>query len=317
MKKLDSFSLSNILLLISVSMFLAPACSHTKVSPRPSNKKNVQKAENEVEVITISPLIVLRGQVNGNPANVLFDTGTWPNLIGTHVKSKISCPIDLVGPSDGRYQVCDWRNLKLGKFESTNSGRICLIDLASIDERISVDIDAVAGTPFSIGRVFEINFEKRMFLVHDDHIGSYEFTTDIELDEHGSPCIELEIGEAKGKFLIDTGYNGLISVNQKLADTLKRSGAAREHGGEVTRQIYADGFETYNSELLTIDTQNMFGYDFTNIPISVSKDLVSGNRIGLELLRSFNVSLDLKNGKLRLNKNSIYSLSNGCTISCN
>lgn len=266
--------------------------------------------ETEIEIVEISPVIVLKGQINGTPANIFFDTGAWPNIIGTHMESVLLGPVESVG-TDVTYNLCDWRNLKAGHFMSANQGKIWLTDLAPMKESVGIRIDAVAGTPFSLGRIVEIDFENRKFRIPDNPTTSYEFSKKLEFDKTGSPIVELRIGNTESRFLVDTGFNGFLSVNEALASSLKQDGLARVDG-EIIAQVYSKGFITDKQELLSLESQEIFDYEFRALPLAVSSG--ETNKIGLAVLKAFHVSLDLKRGELRLSKNGFYSLSDGCTV---
>lgn len=281
------------------------------------NPNTVVKASGEVEIIQISPVIVLKGYINGKQANVLFDTGSWPNAIARHMKSSLSGAIEEVDTAKAQYEVCRWDNLQVGHFFSVNKGSIPLLDLSLLVESVGSRIDAIAGTPFAAGREFKIDFESKKFLIEDRPKSAfYEIVKDIEFDKLGRPWIELEIGTHREKFLVDTGFSGFLGVNQSLAESLEKNGFAKK-SGEVEVQFYADGIKTEKKVLIAMQTQNIFGYEFQNMPVQVSNSPESENTIGLKLLEAFNVSLDLKHAKhskLRLIKNGNYSLSDGCTI---
>ncbi len=306
-------------LLLLVPLTLVPeifACVQTDGNELESSPKQEDSAnaENEIEVVQFSPVIVLKGQINGNDANVIFDTGSWPNAIGSHRKSELKGRIDKIGPTEKQNEVCDWENLRVGQFKSTSSGRIGLVDFSQLNESFGIGIDAIAGTPFAVGRVFEIDFEKKTFHINDSSNGAfYEIVKDLEFDKLGKPWVRLAIENSKEKFVIDTGFDGFFAVDEKLAERLKENGFAS--GNEkVTMQVYSDGFKTREKVAMSIAKQIVFGYEFNNVPVIVSKGSNTPNSIGLGLLKCFDVSLDLKRGKLRLNKNGNYSLPKGCTV---
>ena len=263
--------------------------------------KERNETRNEIEIVTFSPVIVLKGNVNGQQVNVLFDTGSWPNIVGSHLKAKLKGPIETLSPTNGGFEVCNSSNLKLGVHESSNTGRICLLDLTSMKDAAGTEIDAIAGIPFSIGRVVQIDFDNEKFSLQDDATGTYEIVENLRFDELGRPWIELAIGATREKFLIDTGFDGFLSVNHTVAETLKKSGLGEE-SGNVLAQVYSNGVESRKESTFEIKSQTIFGTEFTHIPVLVSKDPNSPNKIGLKLMKHFNVMFDLKFGKLRLNK---------------
>ena len=269
----------------------------------PSLLDSIERSEsrNEIEIVTFSPVIVLKGNVNGQQVNVLFDTGSWPNVIGSHHKAKLRGPIETLSPANGGFEVCNSSNLKLGIHESSNTGRICLMDLTSMKDAAGTEIDAIAGIPFSIGRVVKMDFDNNKFSLQNNATGAYEIVENLRFDELGRPWVELAIGATREQFLIDTGFDGFFSVNHTIAESLKQSGLGEE-SGKVLVQVYSNGVESHNESLFEIKSQIIFGTEFTHIPVLVSEDPNSPNKIGLELMHHFNVTLDLKFGKLRLNR---------------
>ncbi len=298
-------------------LFLAPEIfarvQTGALASEPIDKLSDRQNASQIEIVNLSPLIVVKGNVNGRPANVIFDTGSWPNAIGNHLESELEGPIESVVSGNERFDVCPWQNLAIGELKSADAGRICLLDLAMLSEEVGIEIDAIAGTPFAVGRVFEIDFENERFAIGYGSSDPFEVDLEIEFDELGRPFVQLKIGNRSENFLVDTGFEGFVTVDAAFGKYLKENGIARDNG-EKSMQVYADGFKTSKMSSLYIEKQEVFGYEFRHLPVLVGANSKADNSIGLALLKCFNVSLDLAQGKMRLNRNKIHTLSDGCTV---
>ena len=258
--------------------------------------------KNEIEVVKLSPVIVLRGEVNGNQANVLFDTGSWPNFISRKPKSEVPAPIESNRKTEIKSEYCSSENLKVGKFAFASPDNVQLVDLEKMKQAVGIEIDAIAGIPFAKSGIIEIDFQDKKFYVDRRSVRDYEISRDIEFDGYGRPWIEVQIGGIKGLFLVDTGFNGFFSINQESAEILQQNGIA-EHGEySIAGQLYSqdDGLQAYEHDTLEIEHQLLFGKKFENVIASVSKEPEESNKIGLGFLRCFNIAIDLEHRKLML-----------------
>jgi predicted aspartyl protease len=118
----------------------------------------------------------------------------------------------------------------------------------------------------------------------------------IELDKVFNPFVKAQINGKTEKFLLDFGYGGFISLNQKTADKYSFT-KTTEIDGEGA--IGANGTINEKTFAVTLQSLTIGGQNFTNQVAFYSKSN-NYNLIGSEISKYFLVTLNFKDKELIL-----------------
>lgn len=271
--------------------------------------QQLAQASTQIEVVEMKPLIILRGDVNGQRANVLFDTGTFPNVIDKKLKSQLAGQIREKKMVKGNFDFCEPSNLKVGGYRSFHNTEVLLLNLRPMFEGVGLTVDAIIGTPFFAGRIIGIDFDKGEFEFRDDRPMDSEVVVDVGFDKYRRPILEVNFGSSKSKLLLDTGFNGCLKLSAATFAAVKDNLSFRE-GKKTLSIIYGSkGFKKSPNKHVIIESIELFGQKFKDVPLTVADASDSDGQtdlIGMEMLRRFNVTLDLRNGKLGLTRNKSF-----------
>lgn len=235
--------------------------------------------------------------------NLNFDTGTTELILTNGVlKNKLKSKPELY---DTFY------NLKIGKSNYSTKVYDAVLTGQETDGRFGWDLFK--------GKVVELNYDKGIMIVHSDlpkNVANNSKFVNLKLDFYEElPLVKVKIKEGKitneDWFLFDSGYQRTLMLDN---DMLSENKFPTEKMRVIKKVIMrgAQGNEvpvvTSNLELLKIGK-----FKLKNVPVQIT----SGNKplkgknihiVGNEVLKRFNLVLDLKENVVYLSKNKLFEV---------
>jgi hypothetical protein len=241
------------------------------------------------------------GSVNHSvPINIQFDLGAGGCLIKKSSVEKVKMNFDgsiTLTNSDGKNQVPS---------SSSNVLKIAGIKWDSIPFAVSDNMtsreDLIIGNSLFQNKIFEINYDKKIVIIHDTlPMLSANYTKhEIILDGvvpyiWGSLTINLSV--KTGWFMFDTGAYTTILQTNELSGTDKMFTEFKKMLGLISKNDIASSPQ--------ISFGNYPFHDFNYTMEKAGNDYSQLGLLGNDLLKRFNVLLDNKNGYIYLQPNSL------------
>ena len=257
--------------------------------------------------------IYIEGKVNhSKPLKIIFDTGAnsfaiTSSLIGEQVAMKLDGTIVNNG-TDGSSikQTSSGNTVEVGNLVWEN------IKFTSIDYK-NLDFDIVMGWTAFADKIVEINYDKKILVIHPSLKRISEGYSKIEtMMIGGIPYIKGTISvndkNHSGWFEYDTGANGCFYLSQKFTQTNKLNFSNLELKG--TSFVSGSQGVKFKSNVYHLPKLKMGDLETYEIPIDVAeKDpeggLEYGDILGNDLLKRFNAIIDFKNYEIYLKPNQL------------
>lgn len=286
--------------------------STASASALPQQKKN----RNDLSVPDTIPFVLGRGDKiyikgrlnNSAELTFMFDTGSDQEVIsenGLSKKTKLrfnetKSSVTMGGVST--VQNSNENRLEIGNLVWNN------ISFAQIDE---ADADGIIGYNVFDNKIVEINYDKKIMLVHNqlpEVDNGYERLP--LLFKANLPFVEATLtngaNAAKGYFEFDAGSNGSLWVNKDFAKTNGLYGAMKSLGKTASRGL--DGKKIHNEKVLL--PRLAFGkYSLANVPVDLellSEDAnLAWGILGMDVLKRYNTILDFQHDSVYLKPNGL------------
>ncbi|HEY9229366.1 MAG TPA: aspartyl protease family protein [Gemmatimonadaceae bacterium] len=244
--------------------------------------------------------IYLSGQINGSaPLNFQFDLGAGGSILRKGSVRKVAMTFDgtiFLHNSDGRNEVptSSGNTLTIGPLTWKGNTTFAVADNLDRSE------DGLMGNSLLIDKVVEIDYDRRLMIVHDTlpPIPTGYHKRSIILDGV-VPFVQADIVLAGDTltnwYMFDTGYSGLLRLNAAASKPYKL--------GERARRAFNPFKATY-----TLPEFRIGGFAIANLKGAVHEirsDSLMGGLLGNELLKQFNVILDNQNGDIYLRPNGL------------
>ena len=256
--------------------------------------------------------IYIEGKVNhSKPLKIIFDTGAnsfaiTSSLIGEQVAMKLDGTIVNNG-TDGSSikQTSSGNTVEVGNLVWEN------IKFTSIDYK-NLDFDIVMGWTAFADKIVEINYDKKILVIHPSLKRISEGYSKIEtMMIGGIPYIKGTISvndkNHSGWFEYDTGANGCFYLSQKFTQTNKLNFSNLELKGTAISSG-SQGVK-FKSNVYHLPKLRMGDLETYEIPIDVAEKDPEGveytDILGNDLLKRFNAIIDFKNYEIYLKPNQL------------
>jgi PDZ domain len=173
-------------------------------------------------------IIFLRGDINGDPVSLIFDTGARATLNSRWIQASRV-------PTQGAYTTSGFGPSTVSASAVPSSvWRICteeieiinttVIDLVPFEEKVGRNVDGLVGSEFIHKYVIELDPGLREFRLYDPATykpGAGASVFPLEIDKYGyggiQAVLQFDEKRVRGLFLIDTGANGAADVFHPFA----------------------------------------------------------------------------------------------------
>ncbi len=241
-------------------------------------------------VIGNGGLLLVAAKLNNHPIRTVIDTGASHHAYDRRLVQFLD---QFESSNSGEsIEVCGPQRLEVGILRDTIEAGSAVVDLSQFSRAANVQIDAVIGMPFLLGRVIKIHPSHERFAIREKIMEDGEGIK-IRLDEVGRPCVTLLIAGNQLVALIDTGSNADVTANPSdfgdikeyygASNALSTASVQSLHGTATRPKIEACDVKL-GSELIH------------NVSIVES----SSTKIGMAFLTRFAAVIDLQNMRLRI-----------------
>lgn len=256
--------------------------------------------------------IYIKGRLNNSAElDFMFDTGSDQEVISKNGLSKkvqlhfneTKSSVTIGGTST--VQNSNGNKLEIGNLVWDN------IPFARIDE---ADADGIIGYNAFDNRIVEIDYDKRIMVVH-----AQPFTVGSDYEKlplrfkRNLPFVEASLTNGtkvvKGYFEFDAGSNGSLWLNKAFANENHLYESMERLGGTKTRGL--DG-KRVSGEKVVLPKFGFGRHGLTNVPIDLELASESTNFdwgiLGMDILKRYNTILDLRHDSIYLKPNTLVGM---------
>jgi len=256
------------------------------------------------------------------PLSFIFDTAAGGAVINAKTAAKLGIVGDEIVSREGatgRAQIVRSKNhaVNIGNLRLRNM-TLGIAELGHIERSLGMRIDGVIGWPILSRYAVKVNYDAMQIEIYDSgKFDSGPGGAGYDIDVQGTVIftnvtVTLQNGESfSGKVLVDTGSGGTISFNTPFAeenDLLAKIGKYYEW---ESQGLSTDKARTC---ITIIESLKVGDHKFAAVPVSIAfakAGVASWPRImgilGNDALKRFNMFIDLKNKKMFLEPNQLYS----------
>lgn len=233
-------------------------------------------------------LLITDGEIQGFKTRCVLDTGATTSLVDASLTARFAGrqPQELnVQLTSAEKTLAAYDEISVAYANlAPKQTKVVVIDLTAARYIVGQEVNAIIGMDLLGSRVLLLGGAEPRFVdsLPDSTKGYSQFPLLIRSSRAVLP-LELPVVGTRD-FIIDTGSNGCLSIDTKLAEILIRSGHVIER--EHTVKVDATGFCV--DRKLIVKEITLLGVRFENVPASVAEM----NLIGMPLLMRFDLALD-------------------------
>lgn len=291
---------------------------------QPSFRIASDKGEMKVPFSFYWNSILVQARINNSqPIWLIFDSGASVNVINQRTIERLglmtrgSAVLNAGGGTVGGAFVED-ATIGLAGVEAFNQ-MIAAAPLDALAAYFGRDIQGLIGNNFIKNFVVEIDYANQVLVFHDPKTYSLANERDAMTLENrgGNPFMKVQLSLNGGdvitdSFEIDTGSNGIFSINRPFADThqlMKRLPKARMAEGIGGAGLGGD-MKSIDARIHSI---RLGPYTINNPVVSISQDSegfgasTEAGFMGTDLLRRFTVTLDYQSQRMLLKPNAHFN----------
>lgn len=253
--------------------------------------------------------IYINGQVNGSEQlKFFFDDGAdntilFPSAFNKKTKLNFTGSIENngTGGTETR-QTSDYNSVQLSKLKWKNAF------VMYVDKQIG-EGDGTIGFDLFEDKIIEINFDKKILIIHDSALNIEKGYTRIEMNLNGGqvpsiPAILLNKGKKyEADFLFDMGATGCLFLNQGFLAKNNLYGTMKELDSAKSTGAGSGIIKTTRAILPALQLGN---HTFQQVPVNLENQLEHDpgtGTLGMNLLKRFNIILDYQNNLIYLKPN--------------
>ena len=180
--------------------------------------------------------VVVRGAIaSQNHLNILVDTGAVPSVVHQRLARRLNLSgsrevISVVNQNRSVERVSLF-GLRVGSVEFPTVSAMVL-DLATIESRLGLRLDAIIGLDVLQERNFTIDYRQRRLLIGEALATGDPIPFELKTDA-GAPyvVVPMEVNSQRVRLLLDTGADGLTLYAarvQALTHTVQKSGTRKD-----------------------------------------------------------------------------------------
>ncbi len=257
--------------------------------------------------------IYINGKVNDSePLKFFFDDGAdntilFPSAFRNNAKLNFNGTIENNGTGGKETrQTSDYNNVQLSKLKWKNEF------VMYVDKQIG-EGDGTIGYDLFEDKIIEINFDKRIMIIHDSTYNIEKGYTKIEMNLNGGqvpsiPIVLLNKGKKySGDFLFDMGATGCLFLNQGFLEKNNLYGTMKELDAAKSTGAGTGVIKTTRAILPTLILGN---HTFHQVPVNLENQFEHDpgtGTLGMNLLKRFNIILDYQNNLIYLKPNQFIS----------
>jgi hypothetical protein len=242
--------------------------------------------------------ILVPVDLNGLSIHLVLDTTAPFHLFDKKLIPHIKGPAGQ--SSTGRTEIRSNQLLSAFGLRDSYAEYVLVVDVASLwnlspaaDKRV----DGVLGLPFLEYRVISMDFDDNKIRVsRQNDTGTADGTVlNVLRDDERTPYLDVSVGGQELLFEIATAFSGAVGIPKSRFDSLKDLGLL---SGQHTYE-YSNFGKLTKARAARISAIHIGPFELRDVPVFEC----SSNKIGMELIRKFNVILDLGRNEITLKKN--------------
>ncbi|PZR13146.1 MAG: hypothetical protein DI539_19570 [Flavobacterium psychrophilum] len=219
---------------------------------------------------------------------------------------------------EGVQNIKSWGGDSESRFSEHNSIQIGELNWQNIslweDENSGQYTDGKFGIDFFEGKIIEIDFEKKVIILHSELPEKAKKFEKLKLTS-GNDALFLEASadvdgiDLKNKFLIHSGYYGTVLFD----DTFATENQLSQKLKIVAEKELKDSFDNIlKTQKAILPSFSIGSQKLTNIPVGFFSGAIGRQKmsvLGGDVLKRFNIIIDIKAGFIYLKSNSLKNKS--------
>lgn len=267
----------------------------------------------EVDVPRHGDLLVIPVRLQSRQCLFALDTGSGTTILDSSLRGAVGNRIgtvrmpQLAGPID----VFESPEVRVGSHRLSSSQGVILVDLSLLRTYSGHDVFGILGMDFLNGEIIQVDFDagKLRFLRKDGRASGTPLEVTYGKDGVPHVCVSVSPGEAH-PFIVDTAFlgSGSGSLDPDVLQALVSRGAAIRMGESA--EVGLAGVSEVRQDT-RINALTIGGYELRKLTFQGARP----NRLGLDFLAHFVLTLDLDNDILYLSKGTQFHRSEHCCLS--
>lgn len=228
----------------------------------------------------------------------LVDTGASIHVFASHLLPVLDGEVQRSNPDahGNILAICPAQDIQVQGLRDCRSAPAAVADLSGFS---STRIDGVLGMPFLCDRVLEIDFDDRRLRILTDTADRKGERLEVLLDADGLPRLtDVTVDRMPFVCLLDTGMNSACSLNAKMFDLLRLAGSITEVRWVTSTGVHGDA----RTQMGVASTVSIGAFTFSNVPVVRAAQ----NKVGIDLIRRFNLAVDFPRRELVLDKSDAF-----------
>jgi hypothetical protein len=256
----------------------------------------------------------LQGSINGSQTlDLMFDTGADTNVLfpsGAEKGAQLRF--------DGTVNNVGTGGATLRQTSSDNrleiAGLRWVHEPVMFIEKQADAADGIIGYRVFEDKVVEIDYDRMVMLIHDALPAHAAGFVRIAMPFSGSlTAVEATLvnngASAAGLFILDTGGNGTLMVNEAFVAAHGLSGTMEKLGTSTSRGV---GSGTVRSDVVMLPELVLAGFTLPNVPIDLQVSPATsspspGGALCMDVLKRFNIILDYRQSETYLKPNTLFA----------
>ncbi len=245
-------------------------------------------------------------KVDGRPTDLIIDTGAYATLISPALADRAGAKVrrTQLRSVDAGGNVRRPRGI--ARLGSIDLGNASFVDVEAVVQDVSVlasagdPISGAIGTPLFRDALVTLDYPNAKLVIEEGSLPdpNGQDVLPLRVGPLGRPLVEMKIGEKTVWVLLDTGYDGGLS----LPDSARKLYPGAEKAYPGPSFAYYHGHGQGDRARLTDDLH--IGWHVVRQPIvdlGIGRDPI----IGGDYLRHFAITLDQRNGRVRFTRKDI------------
>lgn len=283
---------------LSAAICLAWPCSSSAVEPPFTYR-----------IPAYNDLIVVSATLDGVGHLCVIDSGSSTNVFDSRFRDKLgeslgAISIETAGGGKVRGDVFPSPSVSLAAIVFSRDGHVFCSDMSGIREATGLNIEGILGVPLFREMTVLIDFDSQQVTFSRENIApasNWGSPIDVAYCESALPMIDINLSNRiKTQCEVDTGSTSSISLPSKEFNELVRNGEIKLLDSTITMRL--NGQRTSRSGIIS----SVCVGKFENRDLLV-KEGGDKPQIGLQYLRRFHVTFDLRHDRIYLAKGAKFN----------
>jgi hypothetical protein len=252
---------------------------------------------------------------DSEPLEFVFDTGSGLTVLDLDVAEKLQLNKKQISMNQTKstWHLIKHNSLAINHFEMEKNIKVYTTDLNHLEISLGHDIDGILGYDLLYHHSVHINYDDRTMNIYDHGNvpktgDAIPFNLNISIPVVKGTVVLNNNEPHEGTFYVMTGAGTTLDFNSPYAEKYDVINKTGKHYNYYVKGISEEEYLHYEGHVLSFKFGNQLIEDLP-IGISASDVGIQGDKkvsgiIGSKILRMYNITVDVPDGMMYLNRNS-------------